>query len=55
MVAMSSTVASVGRLTVLEMDPETNGCTAAIIRTWPMGAIERLPFMGLNAQSKTLK
>ena len=31
----SSTVASSGRLTVLEMAPEMNGWTAAIIRTWP--------------------
>ena len=31
----SSTVASSGMFTVLEMAPEMNGCTAAIIRTWP--------------------
>ncbi len=31
----SSTVASAGMLTVLEMAPEMNGWTAAIIRTWP--------------------
>jgi hypothetical protein len=28
-------VASSGMFTVLEMAPEMNGCTAAIIRTWP--------------------
>ena len=33
---MSSTVASVGMLMVLEIAPEMNGCTAAIMRTWPM-------------------
>ena len=33
---MSSTVASLGMLTVLEMAPERNGWTAAIIRMWPM-------------------
>ena len=32
----SSTVASSGMLTVLEMAPEMNGCTAPIIRTWPV-------------------
>ena len=32
---MSSTEASSGMLTVLEMAPEMNGCTAPIIRTWP--------------------
>jgi hypothetical protein len=32
----SSTVASSGMLTVLEMAPEMNGCTAPIIRTWPI-------------------
>ena len=31
----SSTVASSGMFTVLEMAPEMNGCTAAIILTWP--------------------
>jgi len=36
-------------LTVLEMAPEMNGCTAAIIRTCPVGAIDRSPM----AQSKT--
>ena len=33
---MSSTVQSVGRLTVLEMAPERNGWVADIIRMWPM-------------------
>ena len=33
---MSSAVASVGMLTVLEMAPERKGWTAAIIRMWPM-------------------
>ncbi len=46
---MSSTVADSGMLTVLEIEPDTNGCTAAIIRTWPIGAIERSPI----AQSNT--
>jgi hypothetical protein len=36
-------------LTVFEMAPEMNGCTAAIIRTCPIGAIERSPM----AQSNT--
>src|SRR5437868_12970145 len=31
------------RSIVFEMAPEMNGCTAAIMRTWPRGAIERLP------------
>ena len=46
---MSSTVAVSGRLTVLEIAPDRNGCAAAIIRTWPIGAIARSPI----AQSKT--
>ena len=33
---MSSTVASVGMLTVLEMAPERNGWTAPIMRMWPI-------------------
>ena len=40
-------------LTVLLIAPERNGWTADIIRTWPMGAIERAPPSALNAQSKT--
>ena len=40
---MSSTVASVGMLTVLEMAPERNGCTAAIILMWPIQWMQRLP------------
>ncbi len=50
---MSSSVASGGRLTVFEMAPERNGWTAAIIRTCPIGAMERVPPTALNAQSKT--
>jgi hypothetical protein len=33
---MSSTVQSVGRLTVFEIAPERNGWTADIMRMWPM-------------------
>ena len=36
-------------LTVLQIAPEMNGWTAAIIRTWPIGAMDRSPI----AQSKT--
>ena len=36
-------VADSGMLTVLEMAPEMNGWTAAIIRTWPIGVMERRP------------
>ena len=43
---MSSGVASVGMLTVLEMAPERNGCTAAIILMWPIHWMERLPLRG---------
>ncbi len=32
-----------------------NGCTPAIIRTCPIGAIERMPLTGLNAQSNTFR
>ena len=46
---MSSMVADSGRLTVLEMAPDRNGWAAAIIRTWPIGAIARSPM----AQSNT--
>ena len=46
---MSSTVAVSGMLTVLEIAPDRNGWAAAIIRTWPIGLIERSPI----AQSKT--
>src|SRR5262249_57778978 len=38
---------------VLEIAPEMKGCTAAIMRTWPSGAIDRAPRAGRNAQSKT--
>ena len=46
---MSSTVADSGRFTVLEMAPDRNGWTAAIIRTWPIEAMARSPI----AQSNT--
>ena len=49
---ISSGVASLGMLTVLEMAPERNGCTAAIILMWPMYWMDRLPSLGGNAQSK---
>ena len=49
MPSTSSTVADSGMFTVLEMAPERKGCTAAIMRTCPMGAIDRSPI----AQSKT--
>ncbi len=35
--SISSTVASFGMLTVLEIAPEMNGWTAPIMRTWPRG------------------
>ena len=50
---MSSTLASGGRFTVLLMAPERKGCTAPIMRMWPIQWIERSPFTGRNAQSKT--
>ena len=40
-------------LTVFEIAPDRNGWAAAIILTWPMYGIVRVPFIGLNAQSKT--
>ena len=40
---MSSTVAVSGRLTVFEIAPEMNGCTAPIILMWPMCEIARSP------------
>ena len=49
---ISSTVASSGTLTVLEMAPEMNGWTAPSMRTWPSGSMLRLPLAGLSAQSK---
>ncbi len=42
-------VAVSGMLTVLEMAPDRNGWTAAIMRTWPIGLIARSPI----AQSNT--
>src|SRR3954471_3762417 len=47
--AMSSTVASCGMLTVLEIAPDRNGWTAPIILMWPMCEIARSP----TATSKT--
>ena len=38
---MSSTVDSLGMLTVLEIAPEMNGWTAPIILMWPMCEIAR--------------
>jgi len=35
MCSMSSTLAVSGMLTVFEIAPERNGCTAPIMRTWP--------------------
>ena len=52
-------VADVGRrrlarhVHVLEIAPERNGWTAAIIRRWARQGIERAPLRGWNAQSKT--
>ena len=46
---MSSTVTSVGTFTVFEIAPLRNGCTAAIMLTWPMWWIARSP----TATSKT--
>ena len=40
-------------LTVLEIAPERNGWAAAIILMWACQAIDRVPFVGWNAQSKT--
>ena len=55
--SISSTVAFSGRLTVLEIAPDRNGWTAAIIRTWPIGrdrprahgGVEDLVVLGLEA------
>ena len=46
-------LASLGTFTVLLMAPDRNGCTAPIIRMWPMYWIERWPWNGLKAQSNT--
>ena len=48
-----ATVASFGTLHVLEIAPDRNGCTAAIIRRWPRKWMLRPPCGGANAQSKT--
>ena len=51
---MSSIVASLGRLIVLEIAPEMNGWAAAIMRMWPSTWMKRLPVLPhLLAQSKT--
>jgi len=47
--SISAMVADSGRFTVFEIAPERNGCTAAIIRTWPIALMARSPI----AQSKT--
>ena len=52
---MSSTVDSSGMLMVFEMAPEINGCTAAIMRTWPMYWMARAPLAGRRLQSKTAR
>ena len=49
MPSTSSTVADSGMFTVFEIAPDRNGCTAAIIRTWPIGEMARAPM----AVSKT--
>ncbi len=48
---MSATVADSGRLTVLLIAPERNGCAADIIWMWPMWLIARSP----TATSKTAR
>ena len=51
---MSSTVASLGRLIVLEIAPLMNGWAAAIMRMWPSTGMKRWPCLPhLLAQSKT--
>ena len=40
-----------GMLTVLEMAPDRNGWTAAIMRTWPIGLIARSPIAQSNTGS----
>ncbi len=52
---MSSTVASFGRLIVLDAPPERNGWTAPSILRWPIGGIVRFPPIGASAQSKTVR
>jgi hypothetical protein len=54
MSATSSTVASLGRLTVLEIAPDRKGCVAAIIFTCAIGARKRRPWRPQRlAQSNT--
>ena len=51
---MSSMVAEAGMLMVLEIAPETKGCTAAIISMCAFHEIERVPIVPLGeAVSKT--
>ncbi len=52
-VSNSSTLASAGWFTVLEIAPEMKGWAAAIMRMWPMALIERVPLAARKAQSKT--
>ena len=51
----SSTPTSLGRFTVFEIAPEMNGWMAPIMRTCPMGPMQRVPFAGLRAQSNTAR
>ncbi len=51
----SSTATSWDRFTVLEMAPEMNGWTAPIIRMCPIGAMQRVPLLGVRAQSNTAR
>ncbi len=46
-------VDSYGRFTVLEIAPEMYGCAVDMMRTWPMGAIMRVPLPQGLAQSNT--
>ena len=51
---MSSMVAEEGMLMVLEIAPETKGCTAAIISMCAFHGMERLPILPFGeAVSKT--
>ena len=52
---MSSTVASFGMLIVLEMAPEMNGCTAAIISMWLFHGASACHFPHGLAQSNTAR
>src|SRR3989338_11262112 len=50
---ISSTLVSTGILNVFEIAPEINGWTAATILTCPCHWIERAPFAGFTAETKT--